>query len=98
MLLTSMGWGKLVPKTPKKNLGVGAKPILADLARLWPRLSPSPALCDWDLIQQSLSPALLMASGTFLTPANCIINCCFREGPQEVWSLSQSGQEFYAVS
>lgn len=35
VLLTGMGWGKLVPKTSKKNLGVSAKPILAGLARLW---------------------------------------------------------------
>lgn len=97
MLLTGMGWGKLVPKISEKNLGVGVKPILAGLVRFWPRLSPCPALCDWDFLQQSLAPALVMASGTFLTPANFIINW-FMEGPQEAWSLSQSGQEFYAVT
>lgn len=73
MLLTGMGWGTLVPKTSEKKPGVGTKPILAGPARLWARLSPSPALCDWDFVQQSLVPALVMASGTFLTPCTALL-------------------------
>lgn len=59
VLFTGMGWGKLVPKTSKKKPGVGTKPILAGLTRLWTKLSLSPALCDWDSLQQSLAPALV---------------------------------------
>lgn len=52
---------------------MGTKPILAGLARLWTRHSPSPALCDWDSLQQRLAPALVMASGTFLTPCTALL-------------------------